>query len=49
MLSNNGEARAKLKSLKVLKYVIQSTVNNLQGARLVESLLLKKTMVREIL
>lgn len=27
---------------KVFKYVIQSAVNNLQGARLVETLLLKK-------
>lgn len=33
-------------SPKVLKYVIQSTVNNLQGARLVESLLSRKTIVR---
>ena len=37
---NNGKARANIKSIKVLKYVIQSTVNNSQGARPVESLLL---------
>lgn len=33
-------------SPKVLKCVIQSAVNNLRGARLVESLLLEKTIVR---
>ncbi len=46
MLSNKKRLGQNSNLPEVLKYVIQSTVNNLQGARLVESLLWKQTIVR---